>query len=323
MNNADKAYLDLCQYVLDKGVKKEDRTGVGTYSVFGYQMRFDLNAGFPLLTTKKINMKNIETELKWFIDGNTNIKFLLQHNNNIWNEWAFKKYVSSSEYTGPDMNNFGLKANIDPSFKKLYLEQMEMFKTSILTNEIFASKWGELGDIYGAQWRRRRYYNPLTESIEIIDQLKNSIDMIQNSPSSRRNIVDCWEPGGIDKMALPPCHKSFQFYVSEGKLSCLLEQRSGDIFLGVGYNIASYALLTHLVAKHVGLAVGEFIHNINDAHIYTNHVDQVQLQLSRSPRDLPILNIKDSFRSIYDYDLTDVVLEGYDPHPFIKAPVAV
>ena len=309
---ADKEYLDLCKYILDNGIEKEDRTGVGTKSIFGYQMKFDLNNGFPLLTTKKVNFNLVWSELLWFIKGDTNIRFLLENNNNIWNEWAFKKWVESDEYNGPDMTDFGHRTLIDEDFAKDYKEQMKIFKEKILTDDEFSDKYGDLGNVYGKQWR----------DFNGVDQLKNVIEQIKENPSSRRLIVSSWNPTEVDTMALPPCHSLFQFYVSDGKLSCQLYQRSGDVFLGVPFNIASYSLLTILIAKECNLGVGEFVHTLGDAHIYNNHFDQVNEQISRKPYDLPSLKINE-FQSIFDLKISDVELIDYKSHPFIKAPIAV
>ncbi|RFU69704.1 thymidylate synthase [Peribacillus saganii] len=319
MSKNEHTYLELCKYVLNKGVKKEDRTGTGTISLFGYQMRFDLNEGFPLLTTKKVPFRLIASELLWFIKGDTNIRYLLQHNNNIWNEWAFKKWVESNEYTGPDMTDFGLRSQTDKEFNHQYEEQMERFKKSILSDASFASKYGELGNVYGKQWRAWT-----ASSGKTIDQLKDVIETIKKNPYSRRLIVSAWNPEDVPaNMALPPCHSLFQFYVSEGKLSCQLYQRSGDIFLGIPFNIASYALLTHLVAHECGLEVGEFIHTLGDAHIYVNHIEQIHMQLERDPRSLPVLKLNPKKSSVFEFEMDDISIEGYDPHPAIKAPVAV
>ena len=309
---ADKEYLDLCKHILDNGIEKKDRTGVGTKSIFGYQMKFDLNNGFPLLTTKKVNFNLVWSELLWFIKGDTNIRFLLENNNNIWNEWAFKKWVESDEYNGPDMTDFGHRTLVDEDFAKDYKEQMKFFKEKILTDDEFSNKYGDLGNVYGKQWR----------NFNGVDQLKNVIEQIKENPSSRRLIVSSWNPAEVDTMALPPCHSLFQFYVSDGKLSCQLYQRSGDVFLGVPFNIASYSLLTILIAKECNLGVGEFVHTLGDAHIYNNHFDQVNEQISRTPYDLPSLNIN-KFQSIFDLKISDVELVNYESHPFIKAPIAV
>ncbi|MBC6299742.1 thymidylate synthase [Listeria booriae] len=313
-----KQYLDLEKFVLENGTQKGDRTGTGTISTFGYQMRFDLAEGFPIMTTKRVPFKLVVSELLWFLHGDTNIRYLLEHNNNIWNEWAFERWVASSEYTGPDMTDFGLRVEQDEAFKAVYLEEMASFKSRILADDVFASTYGELGNIYGKQWREWR-----TSTGETIDQLADLIEMIKTNPNSRRLIVSAWNPEDVPTMALPPCHTLFQFYVADGKLSCQLYQRSADIFLGVPFNIASYALLTHLIARETGLDVGEFVHTMGDAHLYNNHIEQVKEQLSRTPRALPKLVLSDKPASIFDFDVADITLEGYDPHPAIKAPISV
>lgn len=263
-----KAYQDLLRHIMETGTLKADRTGTGTKSVFGYQMRFNLEEGFPLLTTKKVHLKSIMHELLWFIAGDTNIKYLKDNGVSIWDEWA-------------DEN-------------------------------------GELGPVYGRQWRAWK-----TAEGETVDQLSALIDGIKKNPDSRRHIVSAWNPGEVDKMALPPCHAMFQFYVANGRLSCQLYQRSADVFLGVPFNIASYALLTMMVAQVCGLRPGDFIHSFGDAHIYTNHFEQVNLQLSREPRPLPKMKINPNVTSIFGFKYEDFELEGYNPHPGIKAPIAV
>ncbi|ARJ92935.1 thymidylate synthase [Listeria monocytogenes] len=313
-----KQYLDLEKYVLENGTQKGDRTGTGTISTFGYQMRFDLQEGFPIMTTKRVPFKLVVSELLWFLHGDTNIRYLLQHNNNIWNEWAFERFVKSDDYKGEDMTDFGLRAERDPAFKEVYQAEMEKFKTRILEDEAFANKYGELGNIYGKQWREWK-----TSQGETIDQLADLIEMIKTNPNSRRLIVSAWNPEDIPNMALPPCHSLFQFYVADGKLSCQLYQRSADIFLGVPFNIASYALLTHLIAREVGLDVGEFIHTMGDAHLYNNHIEQVKEQLSRTPHKLPQLVLSDKPATIFDFDVADISLDGYNPDPAIKAPISV
>ncbi len=313
-----KAYQELLQDILTHGTKKEDRTGTGTISVFGRQMRFDLAAGFPLVTTKRVPFRLIASEMLWFIKGDTNIRYLLQHNNHIWNEWAFKKWVESADYSGPDMSNFGLRSQQDETFKLQYDEQMDEFVKKVLEDDEFAKQYGELGDVYGKQWR-----DWTTTQGGTIDQLKEVIQMIKTNPDSRRLIVSAWNPEDVPSMALPPCHTLFQFYVAEGKLSCQLYQRSADTFLGVPFNIAGYALLTHLIAHECRLGVGEFVHTIGDAHIYTNHMDQIQTLLSREPRELPTLKLNKDVASIFDFDVSDIEMMDYNPHPTIKAPVAV
>jgi len=261
-------YLDLMRHVKANGIKKGDRTGTGTISVFGYQMRFDLSQGFPLVTTKRVHFKSVVYELLWFLQGSTNIKYLKDHGVRIWNEWA-------------DEN-------------------------------------GELGPIYGYQWRSW----PVSNGTHI-DQMTQVIDQIKNNPDSRRHIVSAWNVGNIDQMALPPCHTFFQFYVADGKLSCQLYQRSADIFLGVPFNIASYALLTMMVAHVCGLQPGDFVHTFGDAHLYLNHLEQVDSQLSRDSYPLPQLKLNPDITSIYDFDYDDITLENYRYHPTIKAPIAV
>lgn len=319
MSKNEQAYLDLCKQILDKGTIKDDRTGTGTYSIFGAQMRFNLQEGFPLLTTKKVNFKLIATELIWFIRGDTNIQYLLKNNNNIWNEWAFKRWVESDEYTGPDMTDFGNRSLADEAFNQLYQAEMKSFKERIIADDDFAKKYGELGPVYGKQWRDWR-----TSTNETIDQLKNVIEQIKTNPDSRRHIVTAWNPEDVPKnMALPPCHALYQFYVADGKLSCQLYQRSADVFLGVPFNIASYALLTHLIAHECGLEVGEFVHTLGDAHIYSNHVEQIKEQLSRESLPLSSLEINPELKSVFDVELSDITLNNYQSHPAIKAPIAV
>ena len=313
-----KQYLELLEKIKQEGVEKSDRTGTGTKSIFGYQMRFDLSKGFPILTTKRVPFGLIKSELLWFIKGDTNIRYLLQHNNHIWDEWAFKRYVESPDYTGEDMTDFGRRSLQDPEFKEVYEKELETFCQRILNEDDFAAKYGELGNIYGSQWRHWK-----TTQGETIDQLAQVIEMLKTSPDSRRLLVSAWNPEDIPSMALPPCHTMFQFYVADGKLSCQLYQRSADVFLGVPFNIASYALLTHLIANEVGLEVGEFVHTLGDAHLYLNHLEQVDLQLSRETYELPQLVLKHPEKSLYDLEVTDVVLEGYECHPTIKAPIAV
>ena len=313
-----KQYLDLCRHILENGNNKGDRTGTGTWSVFGYQMRFNLQDGFPLMTTKKTAFRLIATELLWFLKGDTNVRTLIEQNNHIWDEWAFEKWIKSEEYEGPDMTDFGHRVLQDEKFKEQYDEQMNIFQKNILEDEAFAKKYGDLGPVYGKQWRSWPDAKGGT-----IDQIQNVIESIKKNPNSRRHIVTAWNPAEVDDMALPPCHSLFQFYVANGKLSCQLYQRSADVFLGVPFNIASYALLTHLIAKECNLEVGDFVHTLGDAHIYKNHLSQVKEQLSRTPRELPKLVIKTDKDSIFDYEITDLIIEGYDPYPRISAPISV
>ena len=287
-----KQYLDLIRKVLNEGTKKEDRTGTGTISYFGYQMRFNLEDGFPLVTTKKVHLKSIIHELLWFIHGDTNIKYLVDNGVSIWNDWPYKKYTESPEYSG---------------------ESMEEFIEKIKNDNEFAKKWGDLGPVYGKQWR----------NFEGVDQLKNIIDEIKRNPDSRRLIVSSWNPKEVPNMALPPCHSLYQFYVIDGKLSLQLYQRSGDIFLGIPFNIASYALLLMMVAKVTGLKPGTFVHTIGDAHIYLNHIEQVNLQLSREPFPLPKMIIHRDTDNIEDFKYEDFELVDYQCHGRIKGAVAV
>lgn len=320
-NDVDPAYLELAEDILKNGNTKGDRTGTGTISVFGRMLRFDLRKGFPALTTKKVGIKNIASELSWFIDGDTNIRYLLQHNNRIWVEWPFQKYVESEDYNGPDMTNFAHRKEMDPDFKKVYEEQVNQFITNILEDDNFSEKFGNIGPgAYGAQWRS--FDGPDGKQA---DQLKDVIEQIKNNPDSRRLLVVAWNPVQVkDKgTVLPPCHFVIQFYVVDGKLSCKFIMRSTDLFLGLPYNIASYALLTHLVAIECGLEVDELIFDGGDVHIYSNHLEQIQTQLEREPRDLPTLVIDPRVTSVFDFKPEDATLVGYDPHPAIKAPVAV
>lgn len=263
-----QAYLDLLRRILDEGAVKDDRTGIGTLSVFGAQMRFDLTQGFPLVTTKRLHIRSIVHELIWFLQGDTNVRYLQEHGVTIWDEWA-------------DAN-------------------------------------GDLGPVYGKQWRSWAAPDGRT-----IDQLGDVLAELKRNPSSRRLVVSAWNPADLPDMALAPCHCLFQFFVSDGRLSCQLYQRSADVFLGVPFNIASYALLTHLVARDAGLQVGDFVHTLGDAHLYLNHVDQAREQLTREPRPLPTLRLNPAVRSTFDVRYDDIAIEGYDPHPAIKAPIAV
>lgn len=310
-------YQQLVREVLEHGHKKEDRTGVGTLSLFGHQMRFDLKKGFPMVTTKRVPFGLIKSELLWFLKGDTNIRYLLQHNNHIWDEWAFENYVKSNDYTGPNMEQFGIRVLEDEAFKSCYEKEMNKFQEQILNDDLFAKKHGDLGDIYGKQWRKWELRNGDT-----LDQIQWVINEIKTNPNSRRLIVTAWNPEDIPKMALPPCHSFYQFYVHNNQLSCQLYQRSADIFLGVPFNIASYALLVHLIAKECGLEVGEFIHTIGDAHLYLNHIVQANELLTRQPKESPTLVIHGD-KTLDHIEFNDIELVGYRPHRTIQAPIAV
>ena len=300
-----KQYHKLLRYILDQGVRKDDRTGTGTVSVFGYQMRFDLNQGFPLLTTKKVHFKSIVHELLWFIAGDTNIKYLVENGVSIWNEWPFENWLREN-FMQEDY----------PSGSPQRKDLMSEFVAKIADDQEFAQKYGCLGPVYGKQWRK----------FEGVDQLANIIDSLKTNPDSRRHIVSAWNPKDVPimvKAGLPPCHTIFQFYVSEEKLSCQLYQRSADVFLGVPFNIASYALLTQMIAHVCDLKLGEFIHTFGDAHLYVNHLQQVDEQLAREPIKLPELKINRRVYSIFDFVFDDLELLGYRPYAAIAAPVAV
>lgn len=321
VNAIDSRYFGLVKDVLNNGVKKEDRTGTGTISSFCKEMRIDLKRGFPILTTKKLSLQSISSELAWFIKGHTNIDFLLKYKNHIWDEWPFKRYVESNEYNGPDMSDFGLRSQKDPEFREIYLQEKKKFCHRILTDQMFRDQFGDIGPgAYGAQWRS--FDGPNSQNA---DQLKDIIAQIKDNPDSRRLLVVAWNPVQVKSKdtVLPPCHFAFQFYVVNGKLSCRFMMRSTDVFLGLPYNIASYALLTHLVAKECDLEVDELIYHGGDVHIYSNHMDQIKEQITREPKELPRLVIDESLQSIFDFVPENVSLEGYDPYPAIKAPVAV
>lgn len=287
-----KQYLKMCQDVLENGKFKDDRTKTGTISMFGYQSRYNLEEGFPLLTTKRVFLKGIIHELLWFIAGETNIRPLVLNNVNIWNEWPYEKYKASADYQN---------------------ESLEEFVEKIKTDDNFSKKYGELGPVYGKQWRDFRGF----------DQLKFIVEEIKRNPLSRRLIVSAWNPAELSEMALPPCHAFMQFYVNDGKLSLQLYQRSGDIFLGIPFNIASYSLLLMMVAQVTNLIPFEFVHTIGDAHIYNNHLDQIKLQLSREPKKLPTMKLNPNVKSLFDFKFEDFELENYHPHPRIKGSVAV
>lgn len=287
-----KQYHDLCRHVMTYGTEKMDRTNTGTKSVFGYQMRFDLSEGFPLLTTKKVYLRAIIHELLWFINGDTNIKYLVDNDVKIWNEWPYEKFKKSNDFQN---------------------ETMDEFIAKIKNEADFAKKHGDLGPVYGAQWR----------NFNGVDQLSEVIRQIKQTPDSRRIILSAWNPKDLPEMALPPCHTFMQFYVANGELSLQLYQRSGDIFLGIPFNIASYSLFLMMVAQVTNLKPKTFVHTIGDAHIYKNHVEQIELQLTRTPRTLPSMNINPAVKHITDFKFEDFELVGYNPYPAIKGVVAV
>ena len=285
-------YLNLLKNVLKNGTKKKDRTGIGTISLFGTQTKYDLKKGFPLITTKKTHFKSIFYELLWFIKGETNIKYLVDNDVRIWNEWPYEVFKKSSAFNGETIGEFAKK---------------------IKNSNAFAKKHGDLGPVYGKQWR----------NFNGVDQLKDVIKNIKKNSLSRRLIISAWNPPEIKKMLLPPCHTFIQFYVKDYKLSTLLYQRSADVFLGVPFNIASYALLTHLIAQVTGLEVNEFIHTTGDTHVYLNHIEQINEQLKRKPRPLPKLKLNEKIDNILDFTYDDIVIENYDPYPLIKGKVAI
>lgn len=304
-----KQYLDLLRHINEKGAVKSDRTGTGTKSVFGYQMRFDLSEGFPLLTTKKMFVRGIIEELIWFLKGDSNLKYLAEKNVHIWDSWPYKAYLERTKQNVPEVGS------------EEWNSGMKMFLEKIKTDETFAKQYGDLGPIYGYQWRSW----PAPDGRHI-DQIQNVIDQIRNSPDSRRMIVSAWNVADIEEMAkagLPPCHCLFQFYVADGRLSCQLYQRSCDTFLGVPFNIASYALLTMMVAQVCGLEPGDFVWTGGDTHIYLNHLEQVDLQLSRPPFPLPVMRLNKEVKNIFDFTADDFTLEDYHSHEAIKAPIAV
>ena len=300
-----KQYLDLMKHIRDEGVKKEDRTGTGTVSVFGYQMRFDLEDSFPLLTTKKVNLDSIIHELLWFISGDTNISYLVKNGVNIWNDWPYQSYLKQTH-----------QEKDYPMHSKEWKDRMKKFIEQIKSDDDFAKVYGDLGPVYGRQWR----------DFEGVDQLNQVVEDIKSSPDSRRLIVSAWNPKDIPvmiKSGLPPCHTLFQFYVSEGRLSCQLYQRSADVFLGVPYNIASYAILTMMIAQATGLKPGDFIHTLGDAHLYINHLEQVEEQLARVPFPCPILSINKDKDTVFNFSISDFELIDYRAHPHIPAPIAI
>lgn len=304
-----KQYQDLLKTVMETGVDKSDRTGVGTRSIFGYQMRFNLADGFPLLTTKKVPLRAIIHELLWFLRGDSNLQYLAKNNVHIWDEWPFKAYLQRTNQPVPEVNS------------EAWNTQMQAFVEKVAADTAFAQEYGNLGPIYGYQWRSWP-----APGGEHIDQLAKVIEQIKTNPNSRRLIVSAWNVADIEEMAkagLPPCHCLFQFYVAGGKLSCQLYQRSADVFLGVPFNIASYSLLTMMIAQVAGLAPGEFVHTLGDTHIYSNHFNQVREQLAREPKILPALKLNPNVKNIEDFAFEDITLENYDPHPAIKAPIAV
>jgi thymidylate synthase len=304
-----RQYLNLLQDIKDNGVKKMDRTGVGTISVFGRQLRFDLSKGFPAVTTKKLFMRGIIHELIWFLQGSSNIKYLVDNDVHIWDEWPYKHYLMEQGKEVPDSSSEEWKAGI------------KEFTEKIKADDKFAKKWGELGPVYGYQWR-----NWPAPDGKHIDQIKKAVDTIKNNPDSRRIIVSAWNVADVDEMAkagLPPCHLLFQFYVAGGKLSCQMYQRSADTFLGVPFNIASYSLLTMMMAQVCGLEPGDFVHTFGDTHLYLNHLEQVDEQLSRKPKPLPKMKINPKVKNIDDFKYEDFELTNYDPYPAISAPIAV
>jgi thymidylate synthase len=292
-----KAYHELLQKLLNEGDEKSDRTGTGTRSLFGYQMRFDLSEGFPLVTTKELHVKSIIQELIWFLAGDTNIKYLVDNGVGIWNDWPYAKYKKSADFQN---------------------ETMKEFVEKIKNDTVFAQKWGELGPVYGRQWRHW-----VGTDGKVIDQIADLMHNLKHNPDSRRHIVSAWNPTEVDQMALPPCHSLFQFYISNGKLSCQLYQRSADVFLGVPFNIASYALLTEMIAHVLGLKAGDFVHSFGDVHLYNNHFEQTKEQLNRELKPLPKLVFARKVNSIFDFKYEDIIIENYQFHPKIKAPVAV
>ena len=296
-----KQYLDLLRRIKDEGVVKSDRTGTGTKSVFGHQMRFDLSEGFPLLTTKKVFLKGVIHELLWFLSGDTNIKYLVENGVHIWDNDAYRYY-----------NELCIKHGVLPVSREDFLA------AAGIDSPIEGYRFGDLNHVYGYQWR----HWDKSEEGSFVDQVAQVIETIKRNPDSRRMIVSAWNVAEVEDMALPPCHVLFQFYVADGRLSCQLYQRSADTFLGVPFNIASYALLTMMIAQVCGLKAGEFVHTLGDTHLYLNHLEQVDEQLSREPRSLPTMHLNPEVKSVFDFRYEDFTLEGYDPHPTIKAPMS-
>ncbi|MBL7788697.1 MAG: thymidylate synthase [Chitinophagales bacterium] len=292
-----QVYHELLERIIAEGADKSDRTGVGTRSLFGYQMRFDLSQGFPLMTTKELHLKSIIHELLWFLQGNTNIKYLVDNGVGIWNDWPYEKYKKSQAFQG---------------------ETIKEFANKIKESSDFANQWGELGPVYGRQWRHWEGLNGVK-----VDQIADLMHQLKNNPDSRRHIVSAWNPTEIGNMALPPCHCLFQFYIANNKLSCQLYQRSADVFLGVPFNIASYALFTAMIAHVLDLELGHFVHSFGDVHLYHNHFEQAKLQLTREPLPLPSLHFKRKIESIFDFQYDDIEILNYRFHPKIKAEVAV
>ena len=296
-----RQYLDLLETILETGTEKKDRTGTGTISRFGHQMRFNLNEGFPIVTTKKLHLKSIIYELLWFLNGDTNLRYLARNNVHIWDDWPYRRYKNSFDFKGETIREFSLK---------------------VAEDDVFAAKWGELGPVYGKQWRD---FSGIDQIKWVVEQIK-SLRENKESPNGRRLIVSAWNPPEVEEMAkagLPPCHTLFQFYVNDGKLSCQLYQRSADVFLGVPFNIASYALLTMMIAQVTNLQLGDFVHTFGDVHIYSNHIEQVKLQLTREPYPLPTMKINPEVKNIFDFKYEDFELINYQAHPHIRGEVAV
>lgn len=322
-----KEYKELCEKVLLNGVEKSDRTGVGTRSISGAELRLDLSKGFPILTTKKVPFKLIVSELLWFLKGDTNIRYLLENNNHIWDEWVFKAWVESAEFKTEfpdlDMTNFGIRVTEDEEFKIVYEEIKNEFCRRVLEDDAFAEKWGDCGRAYGAQWRKTYYVNPSNLEVSEVDQLGEMIEELRRNPSSRRLVVSSFNLDNVKHAALPCCHHQFQVIVNEGKLDLIFDMRSTDVFLGLPFNISSYGLLLHMIAKLTGYEVGCLIYHGKDVHIYSNHIEQVMELMSRDCYELPNLWLNPEKLNLEDYEVEDIKLEGYKSHKSIKAPVAV